>query len=251
MTFFDKTNKFPLFWPLFLSSFRQRKEATTAFQRTLSGLRLPSMGKTISRKDGKRREMGEMSMFCFVRPTFERILKKLKMGDGRWDPIAVPTAGMKTGFQDAWRWAPHAIGRVGNLSSNWLGLAETGRPSSGGRTRRTSVSFAAKSTRASSKVMISVERMVMTREVPSIQWIPLLTTQQKAVLSASCASRSEGCSFKQSSSPHRPVMPHYLEIRLGEPGTSSTASVCRENGGSRAEGTFVTQMLKGWPKKRE
>lgn len=101
MTFFDKTNKFPLFWPLFLSSFRQRKEATTAFQRTLSGLRLPSMGKTISRKEGKRREMGEMGMFCFVRPTFERILKKLKMGDGRWDPIAVPTAGMKTGFQDA------------------------------------------------------------------------------------------------------------------------------------------------------
>ena len=94
------------------------------------------------------------------------------------------------------------------------------RPSSGGRTRRTSVSFAAKSTSASFKVMISVERMVMTREVPSIQWIPLLTTQRKAVPSASCASRSEGCSFKQSSSPHRPVMPNYLEIRLGEPETS-------------------------------
>ena len=36
-----------------------------------------------------------------------------------------------------------------------------------------------------------------------------------------CLGGRKGCSFKQSSSPHQPVMPDYLEIRLGEPGTSS------------------------------
>ena len=49
---------------------------------------------------------------------------------------------------------------------------------------------------------------------------PLAVQRQNFQLAA-LPSRSEGCSFKQSSSPHRPVMPHYLEIRLGEPETSS------------------------------
>ena len=85
--------------------------------------------------------------------------------------------------------------------------------------------------RASFKVMISVERMVMTREVPSIKWIPLSYAAESSAFRELCSDKifnwqhclrgRKGCSFKQSSSPHQPVMPNYLEIRLGEPGTSS------------------------------
>lgn len=41
-------------------------------------------------------------LLCFVRPAFERILKKVKMGDDRWDLIAVHADGWhETRFQDA------------------------------------------------------------------------------------------------------------------------------------------------------
>lgn len=129
MTFFDKTNKFHLFWPLFLSSFRQRKEATTTFQRSLSGLWLPSMGKTISRKDGKRREMGGKTgdggdgyvLFCSSHLWMDSIFRwRWEMTGGTlllcrrlaWkqgsrmleDGRHTPSAGWATSVATGWAW---------------------------------------------------------------------------------------------------------------------------------------------------